>query len=204
MPPSDTGSASSSTTAKNAAVSFPLTEAVVMRAVGIHDRADMRSLRAELLTEGTDWARVKERVMYSDAGAQRLTEQLRLFPATAAAIAHAKKRARSLPSSAKKAALNEGLAQRGPLGLLTFPGSEPPLIAYVRRRQTHHNRTVLLAELPGVGPISIRVRDYGHFLPNTPTGEVLVRPGDGHLWEFAGRPGGGGTVPHHPRAPGRW
>jgi hypothetical protein len=176
-----------------------------MRALGIPDRDDMRSLREELLIEGQDWARVKKRVMFSPDGVAKLAEYLNLFPVQAAAIALAQKKAPSSPSPAVAAALRQNAEHpRAVLGLLTFPGCQPPLIAYVRRRQVHHNRTVLIAELPGVGQINIRVRDYGNFLPNSPTAEVLVRPGDGHLWEFAGNPHGRGTVPHHPRGAGRW
>ncbi len=175
-------------------------ETDVMHRMGIRDRDEMRSIRAELLTEGTDWQRQGKRVMMTPAAAERIASKLSELPALLASITARKNAGR--PDDAV-------LQKNAPAGAIPEkccpPISEASCLRVVKNDAP--NRTLLICEpIPATGErILVRVRDTAHFLPGSPAGHLLAKPVAGStVWQFCGRPGAANVSPRPPRAPGRW
>ena len=143
---------------------------------------------------------IGKRVCLTKNAVAKLAEHLKLFPVRAAAILAAQKTAPPPDDPSQKNA--------PPAPAHALDGGTPPVFQRLLVARTGvKNRRVLLCVLPGGDPTNprdlqtVRVRDNIHFIPKTPTGEILARHISGNLWEFAGNPRA--TTHDAPRCP-RW
>ena len=175
-------------------------ETDVMHRMGIRDRDEMRSIRAELLTEGVDWERRGKRVMLTPDAATLIASRLAELPALLASIGARKNAATPKDAATEKKPLTAAIPAQSCL-----PADAATCLRVVKNDAP--NRTLLICEpTPSTGErILVRVRDTSHFLPGSAAGYILAKPVAGATaWQFVGRPGCDNSIPRYPRQPGRW
>jgi hypothetical protein len=181
---------------------FTEREDKAMHRLGVRDRDDMRSMRAELLTEGEDWTRRDgQRVWLTSDAVEKLAAHLAAFPAAVASITAAQKNARSSDPSGAEKPQPAPFADVG----LPSPAAVPPpkKLRVVQNRLP--NRQLLKCRDESGETVLVRVRDSAHFLPGSKAGEILARPVAGTaVWEFCGNPKNPAISPRCPRYPGQW
>jgi len=159
-----------------------------MRRLGCYEPEQQRELRHRLLTEGVHWARVKNRVIYSEAAELLLMAHFGLGT-----------RGGAIPLQSSPITCPSRLLE-------SADSKKRPVLLEVVRSHELANRHVLICRLPGSQSlVTVQVRDNRNFVPGSATGRILAVHVTNYLWAFAGNPTSpNNSLPRCPRWKGKW